>query len=106
MKPPVELINELSHHLGRANGIAAVELARRLHVNTRVLRKQISWCRDQGISICGHPSTGYYMPKTADELEASCAFLHARAMHSLKLLARMRRVALPTLMGQLLLAQG
>jgi predicted DNA-binding transcriptional regulator YafY len=106
MKPPVELINEMSHHLGQANGIGADELSLRLRVSPRVLRRQISWCRDQGISICGHPSTGYYMPETAEELEASCAFLHARAMHSLNLLARMRRVAMPTLMGQLLLAQG
>lgn len=102
----VELINALSQHLGRDKGITGDELARLLGVTPRQLRRQISWCRDQGFSICGHPSTGYYMPVTADELDEACAFLHARAMHSLKLLARMRRVAMPTLMGQLLLAQG
>lgn len=102
----IALINELSQHLGQGRGIRADELAQALHITPRRLRLAISRAREEGFSICGHPRTGYYMPETAAELERACAFLHARAMHSLRLLARMRRVALPTLMGQLLLAQG
>lgn len=100
------LINAMSHHQGAARGVSADRLAARLGINTRQLRKAIALAREEGLAICGRPSTGYYMPETPQELDAACAFLHARAMHSLRTLARMRRVSLPVLCGQLLLNQG
>ena len=36
-----------------------------------------------------------------DEIRRCCAFLHRRAMHSLRLEAQMRRIPLPDLLGQL-----
>ena len=39
--------------------------------------------------------------QTAEELESCCAFLRARAMHSLMIEARLRRLPLPDLLGQL-----
>jgi biotin operon repressor len=100
------LLNALARHQGAARGIRAEDLAARLGVNTRQLRKLISSAREDGIAICGRPKTGYFMPVTPDELAATCAFLQNRAMHSLRKLSRMRGVAMPVLMGQLLLAQG
>jgi hypothetical protein len=100
------LINAMAQHQGRERGISANQLAFILLVSPRRLRRLISLARVQGIAICGTPSTGYYMPVTDDELDDACNFLKHRAMHSLKLMSVMRKVAMPTLLGQLLLAQG
>jgi hypothetical protein len=75
-------------------------------VRPRRLRRLISVAREQGVPICGTPATGYYMPRTPEELNSACAFLRHRALHSLRLMSVMQRVALPTLLGQLLLSQG
>jgi hypothetical protein len=100
------LINALAPHQGADRGITARELAMQLAVRPRRLRKLISMARTDGIAICGTPSTGYYVPRTAEELDQACRFLQNRALHSLRLMSVMKRVALPTLLGQLLLAQG
>ena len=100
------LINALAPHQGAENGISAVRLACRLGVTTRQLRKLITAAREDGVAVCGRPATGYFMPVTAEELNRTCAFLESRAMHSLRSLSRMRRVALPVLLGQLLLSKG
>lgn len=101
-----ELLNVLSAHQGRDKGIGAKALAALMRTNPRQLRRLISEARHEGLAICGHPTTGYYVPVTAEELAQSCAFLEHRAMHSLQLLSRMRRVSMPALMGQLLLNQS
>lgn len=107
MSTKTALLNMLSQHQGAANGISARYLAAQLGCTPREMRKLISQCRaDDGIAICAHPSTGYYIASTAQELLASCAFLEARAMHSLTLLSRMRKVSLPDLLGQLRLNQA
>lgn len=107
MTTKTELLNTLSRHQGRDNGINARRLAELLNVPPRQLRRLISRCRDEdGVAICGHPSTGYYMACTPDELAESCAFLEHRALHSLRLLSRMKKVSLPELLGQLKLNQA
>lgn len=107
MTTKTELLNALSRHQGRGNGIGARELAAELQIPQRRLRLLISRCRDEdGVAICGHPSTGYYMACTPDELSESCAFLEHRALHSLRLLSRMKKVSLPDLLGQLKINQA
>jgi len=96
-----QLLNLLSAHQGRENGIAARDLAAKSGQSPRVLRKLISALREEGIAICGKPGTGYFVPVTPEELEESCEFLEHRALHSLRLLSRMKKVALPELLGQL-----
>lgn len=102
----VALINTMAQHQGRERGISADRLAFILLVTPRRLRRLISAARTQGIAICGTPTTGYYMPVTDDELDEACNFLMHRALHSLRLMSLMRKVAMPTLVGQLLLNQG
>lgn len=102
----VALINTMSLHQGRDKGVSAEQLAWTLAVSPRRLRRLISAARTQGIAICGTPGSGYYMPVTDDELDEACNFLLHRALHSLKLMSLMRKVAMPTLVGQLLLNQG
>ena len=107
MSGKTALLNALARHQGAASGIGARELAAELGVPPRRLRRLISLCRDEdGVAICGHPSTGYYMACTPEELARSCAFLEHRALHSLRLLSRMKRVSLPELLGQLKLNQA
>lgn len=107
MTTKTTLLNLLSRHQGRDNGINARRLAAELAVPPRQLRRLISRCRDEdGLAICGHPSTGYYMATTPEDLAASCAFLEHRALHSLRLLSRMKKVSLPELLGQMKLNQA
>lgn len=98
-----QLLNILAEHQGREAGIQGNALARKAGLSPRRLRTLISQMRDQGIAICGKPASGYFVPVSAEELSESCAYLEARALHSLRLLSRMKKVALPTLLGQLLI---
>lgn len=91
----------LQRHIGATNGIRADDLAAELHVPVRHLRDLITALREEGTAICGKPETGYYIAANAEELEETCQFLRSRAMHSLHLEARLRRIPLPDLLGQL-----
>lgn len=106
MTTVTKLLNALAAHQGRDKGIAARELAVQLGVPPRRLRLLISAAREDGIAICGKPESGYFVPVTAEELQETCAFLEHRALHSLRKLSRMKRVSLPTLLGQLMLNQA
>jgi len=101
-----ELLNALARHQGREHGISAQRLAALLAVPQRRLRKLVSELREEGIAICGTPATGYYMAVTPEELQETCAFLEHRALHSLRKLSQMKKVSLPTLLGQLMLNQA
>lgn len=102
----VELLNILAEHQGRERGIKCADLARKAGITERQVRKLVSALRRDGTAICAKPKTGYFLAVTPDELKESCAFLHARAMHSLQRLSRMQNVSLPTLLGQLMLNQA
>lgn len=106
MRAYTRLINVMAGHIGHEQGIGAEQLARQIGVDQRKLRQLISTARTQGLALCGTPGTGYYVAQTGAELDEACTFLRKRALHSLRLLSVMRRVSMPTLMGQLLLAQG
>lgn len=97
-------------HRGQANGIHARHLADKLGLpgdhGLRRLRTAISDLREIGVPIAGTPETGYFVAATVDELDDFCIkFLESRAMHSLKLSSRLRRIPLPQLCGQLLLKE-
>ena len=88
-------------HVGKAKGVTAETLAGWLHVSTRGVRKMITELRRMELPVCGHPSTGYFIAETKEELEETCAFLRRRAMHSLTLEAALRKMSLQFLVGQL-----
>jgi hypothetical protein len=67
------------------------------------LRSAISALRAAGIAVVGTPDTGYYLAQNAEELNECCAFLRSRAMHSLVIEARLKRLSMPELMGQIAL---
>lgn len=88
-------------HIGREHGIAAEPLALELGCEARHVRVLVTELREEGVAVCGHPRTGYYIAKTAEELEQTCQFLRRRALHSLVLESKLRHVPLPELLGQL-----
>ncbi|MDO9053816.1 MAG: HTH domain-containing protein [Sulfurimicrobium sp.] len=95
------VLTVLSRHVGCGNGIGMKELARQLDLFPRIIRTYISDLREDGHAICGTPRDGYYIAATADELQTTCDFLHNRAMHSLTLEAKLKRIPLADLIGQL-----
>lgn len=95
--------HHLQGHKGRANGIKAALLASKTGLSERTLRSAISALREAGIAVVGTPDTGYYLAQNPEELNECCAFLRARAMHSLVIEARLKQLSMPELMGQIAL---
>lgn len=96
-----DLLSVLRGHLGREQGVTAEYLADALSIEKRHVRSLVTELRLEGVAVCGTPRDGYYIAQTGEELEATCAFLRSRAMHSLTLESRLRKVALGELLGQL-----
>ena len=101
------VLRALSRHQGHENGIGISQVVREAtghnsdKASERRARDIISALREEGTAICASPSTGYYIAATEEELEACCAWLRSRAMHSLRLESKMRRIAMPDLLNQL-----
>lgn len=95
------LMTVLSRHIGRGRGIGVEALARTIGASARQVRKFVTELRNDGIAVCGTPQNGYYIAGTAEELEETCQFLRQRALHSLTLESRLRKVPLVDLVGQL-----
>ena len=91
----------LQLHIGKDRGITAAAIAVALGVNERQVRVMVTELREDGVAVCGHPASGYFVAATPEELEETCAFLRSRAMHSLVLESKLRHVPLPDLLGQL-----
>lgn len=105
---PTSVLGILGGHVGKGKGITGERLAMKVTGATapdrrseRLVRKAIETLRDEGFHICGTPDTGYFMAANAEELDRTCLFLYSRAMASLKKVARMKKVSLPDLRGQL-----
>lgn len=104
---PSTVLQALSRHIGKANGICVTRLAEAIIRDVpdahheRLVRRCIEELRRDGQHICAHPSTGYYIAATEEELIRTCDYLFDRAMCSLAQVAAMRNVSLPDLRGQL-----
>jgi biotin operon repressor len=102
MRPTkTDLQVRLERHIGRGRGITAADLAMLLGCAERIVRELITELRLEGVAVCGHPSSGYFIAATREELEESIAFLKNRALHSLQLASRMSGMPLADLLGQL-----
>jgi biotin operon repressor len=96
-----QLLTLLSHHIGKGNGLGVEQLAETLGATPRHVRKLVSELRESGHAVCGTPVDGYYIAANADELQHTCDFLRSRAMHSLTLESRLKKIPLADLIGQL-----
>ncbi len=96
-----QFVTIMQRHIGRANAISGEDLAKALGVSMRKMRD----CKDavisDGVALCSHPSHGYWIAETAEEVEQACQFHRTRALHELALEAKLRKLTLPDLLGQL-----
>ena len=105
------LIKQVTHwhlstaHKGRLCGIKVEALARKVNVSQRDIRKAVSDLREDGVPVAATPATGYYLAETADEINECCQLLRGRALHSLRLVSRLTKLALPELLGQMRLEE-
>ena len=96
-----------ARHIGEAEGVSARDLVGEIaglfavDADERRLRSVIEELRREGMHICGHPSTGYYLAANDDELQRTCNFLFERSITGLEQIAAMQKVSLPDLRGQL-----
>jgi len=105
------LLQVLAWHVGASNGVPVnglMDLCQGQVIAepdraaaARHIRRLVEELREQGHHVCAHPSTGYFIAETAQELEDTCTFLYARALSSLTKIAAMKRVSVPDLRGQL-----
>ncbi|WP_354409112.1 hypothetical protein [Variovorax atrisoli] len=103
-----QVLAELQHHIGKANGIHVRELVQRItgqvanpDMFQRQVRDIVVELRKQGLHICATPAAGYFMAESAEELIETCVFLYDRAMTTLVQISAMQGVSLPDLRGQL-----
>jgi hypothetical protein len=106
------LMKILSHHHGRARAISMTALHQAVYgvqagdkINgTRRLRELITRLKDDGVPICSTSDSeggGYYLASAGSDLEDYCRRLRAQALRKLVIEAKLRRVALPELLGQI-----
>lgn len=97
-----DLMAKMALHIGAGKGIRGEDLARELGINSRRLRELISLVIEQdGVAICGHPSTGYFVASNAQELQDTIDFHKGRALHELSKASQLSKTPLPDLIGQL-----
>jgi biotin operon repressor len=101
LDPKTAVLDALRKPHRRGQRHHAEALAAAIGMNKREIRAQVSALREEGIAVCGHPKTGYFIAANAEELETTVEFLKSRAMHSLHLASRLTKIPLVDLLGQL-----
>lgn len=101
MRTKDDLLSLLTHRVGAQYGTTVQTLADLMHTTPRDVRKLVSELRMDGVAVCGTPRTGYYIAATPEELEETCQFLRHRALTSLQLESRLRKIPMPDLIGQI-----
>jgi hypothetical protein len=106
------LLEIMIDHVGKSRIIGMGELyeqvfgapwAHRIN-DTRRLRKIVEELRRGGAAICAAPARvggGYYLSNSGSELAEFCGKLRRRALKILSMEARIRKISMPELVGQL-----
>ena len=107
-----KVLGVLTHHVGRHKAIGMGELyvavfgetwKNRIN-DTRRLRIIIDKLRDRGDAICSASSRtggGYYLPSVGSELKDYCSRRRRKNLKGLVQEARMLKISLPELLGQI-----
>jgi len=109
------LLFVLSQHVGASKAIEQSTLYREVfgkscrnkHNEARELRKLIESLRREGVPILASTDKdggGYYLASAGQELENYCRRLRKRALKILSMEAKLRKISLPELIGQLSMA--
>ena len=75
---------------GAANGRSVETLAYLADTTPRAVRKMVDALIDEGVPICAHPATGYYIAESWAEVEATYTWLRSRGLHSLVKASKLR----------------
>jgi hypothetical protein len=106
------LMVAMSRHIGRTRAIGMGELFEEIYgeswnhrINdTRKLRKLIAETKEEGVPILSSPAHvggGYYLSGSDSEMDAFYAMRRKMALKILALEAKMRKLAMPELLGQI-----
>ena len=107
-----KLLMSLTEHIGKSRIVGMRELYEkvfgksynRLINDTRMLRKLVEILRREGVPVCSSTKKGaggYYLASAGSELEQYCRNLHNRALRVLVMEAKLRKIALPELLGEM-----
>ena len=98
----------LDTHRGREQSIPRADLVKEVNqacllfpVNERTIRQTIKHLVERHGAWIGSSSRGYFLIETTEELERACRYYHGYAMSLLHVEAKLRKVSLPDLIGQL-----
>jgi len=106
------LLTELARHVGPSRVVGMGELYEATYLkrwehrinSTRQLRRAITALRQEGLPICSVSTPdggGYYLAAATSDLDDYCRRLRHQALKKLAQEARLRRVSLPSLLGQI-----
>ncbi len=102
----------LSEHIGKENAVGMDVLHEKIFdekvshkINdTKKTRQLITALRGQGRAIGSNSASnggGYYLPRAGSELNDYCNRIHRKALRALAMEAKIRKVSLPELIGQM-----
>lgn len=75
---------------GATNGQGVKTLAFLLDTTERAVRRLADELIEEGVPVCAHPGTGYYIAIKQEEVDSTYEFLRGRAMHGLKKASQLR----------------
>jgi hypothetical protein len=95
----------LTRHVGREAGVTARELVVEIcgawsAGAERELREVVVELRTQGIAVCAHPASGYFIARDQAELQLCINFLVERIRTTAGQVRQLQRLAKPDLHGQ------
>jgi len=108
----IRLHSTLTSHIGRANAVGMAELYEAVYdrpwsnrINdTRKLRTLVTEMRREGVAICSTAFSvggGYYLAAGGSELKDYLRRTKVQALKKLARVAKIQRVSLPELLGQM-----
>lgn len=75
---------------GATNGQSVETLAFVLGTTERAVRKLREELVEEGVCVCAHPKTGYFIDVTREEADANYDWLRGRGLHELTLASKLR----------------
>jgi len=96
---------------GRANALHGREVIEGIVGYTSVslerdLSEIVKRLRDRGFPVCSDSSNGYWWGVDPSDVAGTISFLWRRAMHSLRQVTKLRKIAMPDVSGQIRLPVG
>ncbi len=108
------ILRFLEAHQGRDFAISRARLVEKINegcappdeVNERTIRQTIKHLVERHGEWIGSCCKGYFMIQTDQELLAACKYYHGYALSLLHVEAKLRKISMPALLGQLSLEIG